>query len=301
MKKKFSKELIIGFTVLLSLLILFFGIDYLKGINVFKAANYYYVSYTDVNGLTISSPVTANGFKVGLVRDMKYEYDNPGHILVELSLDKELKVPVNTKAVLSTDMLGTASIQLVMPDGGNGDTHAVGDKIIGEVAVGLMDNVANDVLPSVTTLSAKVDSMLTSLTILVSDPALLKSIQRLDNITANLEATTAQLAKTMNSMPKVMANATEITDNLNAISDNLNKLSAELNEMPLDSTMQNIYATTKNINELTTKINGKDSSLGLLLNDTGLYNNMNNAVGSLDSLLIDVKKNPKRYISIKLL
>ena len=84
MKKKFSKEVVIGATVVLAMLILFFGIEYLKGINVFKAANYYYVSYTNVTGLTVSSPVNVNGFKVGLVRDIKYEYDNPGHVLVEL-------------------------------------------------------------------------------------------------------------------------------------------------------------------------------------------------------------------------
>lgn len=91
--KRYSRELIIGMSVLVALLVLFFGIDYLKGINVFKAANYYYVSYTNVNGLTVSSPVTINGFKVGQVRDINYEYDNPGHVLVELSLDKKLKVP----------------------------------------------------------------------------------------------------------------------------------------------------------------------------------------------------------------
>lgn len=101
MKKFFSKELTIGLCVVLALLILFFGIDYLKGINVFKASNYYYVSYTNVNGLAVSSPVTASGFKVGLVREIRYEYDNPGHVLVEISLDKALKIPSGTKAELS--------------------------------------------------------------------------------------------------------------------------------------------------------------------------------------------------------
>ena len=80
MKKFFSREIIIGLSVLLSLLILFFGIDYLKGINVFKAANYYYASFTNVAGLAQSAPVTVNGFKVGLVREINYEYDNPGHV-----------------------------------------------------------------------------------------------------------------------------------------------------------------------------------------------------------------------------
>ena len=98
--KRYSKELIIGLSVLIAALVLVFGIDYLKGINVFKAANYYYVSYENVNGLTVSSPVTINGYKVGQVRDIAYEYDNPGHVLVEISLDKQPKVPSGSKAVI---------------------------------------------------------------------------------------------------------------------------------------------------------------------------------------------------------
>ncbi|MDE6174658.1 MAG: MlaD family protein, partial [Duncaniella sp.] len=117
MKKIRTKEFIIGGSVLLSLLILFFGIDYLKGINIFKSANYYYASYTNVTGLAQSAPVTLNGFKVGLVREISYEYDNPGHVLVELSLDKQLKLPVGTKAAIVTDMLGTSSVELRMAAG----------------------------------------------------------------------------------------------------------------------------------------------------------------------------------------
>ena len=105
MKKLFSKEAIIGLTVLISLLIVFFGIDYLKGVNIFHPENYYYVSYTNVDGLAESAPVTVNGFKVGIVREIQYEYDNPGHVRVELSLDKSLKVPRGSKAVLVTSML----------------------------------------------------------------------------------------------------------------------------------------------------------------------------------------------------
>ena len=300
MKKLFTKELTIGLCVILALLILFFGIDYLKGINVFKAANYYYVSYTNVNGLAISAPVTANGYKVGQVREIAYEYDNPGHVKVEVSLDKALRIPQGTKAMLVTDLLGTASIALNMPDS-TPDYHNVGDKLIGEVATGMMDNVANDVLPAVTSLVPKIDSLLTSITALMADPALTSSIRRLDNITANLESTTSQLSKSMASMPAVMNSAKGVAGNLDSISSDLKVLSAELREMPLDSTMQNVYATTASLRNMLETLKSKDSSLGLLMNDPGLYNNLNNAVGSLDSLLIDVKKNPKRYISIKLL
>ena len=117
MKTLFRKELMIGLTVLVMLLILFFGIDYLKGINVFHPANYYYATYENVEGLAQSAPVTVNGYKVGLVREIEYEFDNPGHIRVELSLDKQLKVPRGSRAVLTTDMLGTSTIALELASG----------------------------------------------------------------------------------------------------------------------------------------------------------------------------------------
>ena len=295
MKKKFSKEVIIGITVLASLLILFFGIDYLKGINVFKAANYYYVSYTNVSGLTVSSPVTVNGFKVGLVRDIQYEYDNPGHVLVELSLDKQLKVPHGTEALITTDMLGTATVVLNMND--TTSFHNVGDKLIGKTPAGLMDNISSQLMP----IMPKIDSLLTAVNTLASDPALLNSVRRLDNITANLETSSALLSKMMNNMSPTLNNVEQISSNLNNITKDLNAVTAELKEMPIDETMNNVYTTTENVKVLTNKLNSPNSSLGLLLNDDALYKNMNSTMSNLDSLFIDIKKNPKRYISIKLL
>ncbi|MDE5821118.1 MAG: MlaD family protein [Paramuribaculum sp.] len=306
MKKTFSKELLIGLCVLATLLILFFGIDYLKGINVFKAANYYYASYTDVAGLAQSAPVTVNGYKVGLVREIEYEYDNPGHVKVELSLDRKLKVPTGTEAVLITDMLGTSSIELKMASGK--EYHAVGDKLIGVNSKGLMDNVSNEILPAVGNMVPKIDSLLTAVTALVTDPAMTSSVKRLDNIMANLETSTRQLSAVMASVPNIagdakvtMGNVREISQNLTGLSADLSAAAAELKKMPLDSTLNNVYRITANLEYITRQLNSKNSSAGLLLTDPTLYNNLVNATASVDSLLIDIKKNPKRYISIKLL
>lgn len=127
---KYSRELIIGVSVLVAGILLIFGINYLKGINLFKASNYYYSSYTNVAGLAVSAPVTLYGLKVGEVRDVAYEYDNPGHVLVEISLDKHIKVPQGSKAVIESSILGTASVVLHFSD--NTASHQVGDRLIGE-------------------------------------------------------------------------------------------------------------------------------------------------------------------------
>lgn len=306
MKTKYSKELMIGLTVLITLLIIFFGIDYLKGVNVFKAANYYYASYTNVAGLAQSAPVTVNGYKVGLVREIQYEYDNPGHVKVELSLDRKLKVPAGSKAVLVTDMLGTSSIELQMSD--SKDFHNVGDKLTGVNATGLMDNVTKDIMPALSSMVPKIDSLLTAVTALVTDPSTVNAVKRLDNVMANLETSTRQLSVVMAQTPAIagdakvtMTNVKEISRNLTSISNDLAAATAELKKMPLDSTLTNIHNITASLDGVTRKLNSKESSLGLLINDPTVYNNLAGATASLDSLLQDIKKNPKRYISIKLL
>lgn len=296
---KIRKEITIGICVIIALCVLFFGIDFLKGINVFKPANYYTASYTNVNGLAVSAPVTINGYKIGLVRSIDYEYDNPGHVAVEFSLDKELKLPKGSKAVIVCDMLGTATVQLQLSD--NAEFYNVGDKIESETASGLMDGLSTDIMPGVANIFPKVDSLLTSINKLASDPAIAASVKRLDAITANLEATMTALNKSVKALPSVMGNVEATTQNVSTITGNLAYVSEELKTVPLDSCMVSIQQTANNLRQLTEELNNPNSSLGLLMNDPALYNNLNNTVKSLDSLFIDIKKNPKRYINIKLL
>lgn len=302
MKKMLRKELLIGLTVLITLAILFFGIDFLKGINIFHPANYYYVTYTNVEGLTQSAPVTVNGFKVGLVREISYEYDNPGHVRVELSLDKELKVPRGSKAVLTTDMLGTASIELHMAP--TDEFHAVGERLLGENSPSMLSKVG----PAIDTLVPRIDSLLQAVTALASDPALTTSIHTLDRVMKNLETSTITLNHTLAPTPAITNNAalamTDVKDiaaNLNRISSDLAVVSNTLKEAPLDSTIRNFEAISVNLLALSKQLNNPNSSLGMLMNDPGLYNNLNAASAHIDSILVDLKRQPKRYIpSIKI-
>lgn len=303
--KRLPKTFVIGLCVIIALLVVIFGINYLKGINMFKAANYYYASYTNVAGLTQSAPVTINGYKVGLVRDIQYQYDNPGHIRVELSLDKALKLTKGTKAVLVTDMLGTSSIELVMGTGK--DFLEIGSELQGKGAPGLMENVTSDLLPGITAMLPKIDSLLTVLTAVAANPAIGTSIEHINGTMTNLETASAQLNTLMRSMPAIvndagvtMTNVRSMSGNLSTISNDLTSVSAQLKNIPLDQTMQNVMQASKSLNEILANLNNPNSSLGQLLNDKKLYDNLSNASASLDSLLIDVRKNPKRYISLKL-
>lgn len=296
---KIKKEITISICVIVALCLLFLGIDFLKGVNVFKPANYYMATYTNVNGLAVSAPVTLNGFKVGLVRSIEYQYDNPGHVAVELSLDKELKLPIGSKAVIVCDMLGTATVQLELTE--NEEFYPVGSEVESETASGLMDTVSKDLMPNIAEIFPKVDSLLTSINKLVSDSAVIASVKRLDAITANLESTTNSLNKSVKSLPVLMSGVNSTVDNVNRLTGNLAEVSEDLKSCPLDSTLQNIQQTTENLRMLTQELNNPNSTLGLLMKDPELYNNLNNTVKSLDSLFVDIKKSPKRYINIKLL
>ncbi len=156
-------------------------------------------------------------------------------------------------------------------------------------------------MPNISAIFPKIDSLLTSLNRVVADPALTASVKRLDDITLNLEQTMRQLNSATKTLPPVMADVNGVTSNLKTVSADLADFSAQLKQMPIDSTMNNILVLSGNLKALSATLNDPQSSLGMLTHDSALYDNLNNCAASLDSLLIDVKRNPKRYISIKLL
>ena len=300
MKSFFTKNVLMALTVKVSLCLLYLGIEYLKGINLFKPANFYYAKFEKVEGLTVSAPVTVNGFQVGQVREINYDYaDN--QITVLMSLDKELRVPRGSQVSLSSDILGTAALTLNLAK--NDSYYNVGDEIPTAVKAGLMDKVGDDVMPQVVAMLPKVDSILSNVNGVLSNPAINTSVSRLDGITAELARSSQQLTLLMNSLnrsvPGIMGDVKGVTGNLYTASGDIKHLSANVRNMPLDSTIKSLNATVANLQALSAKLNNKESSLGLLLNDKALYNNANSSVMSLDSLLKDVKKNPKRYVTIK--
>ena len=298
MKQIFRKEVMIGLLVIVALVLLYFGINFLKGVNIFKAANYYYASYNNVEGLAVSAPVTLNGYKIGLVRSINYDYDRPGNVVVEMSVDKSLRLPKGSTASLGSDLLGTASIALKLGNPAEG-MYAVGDTIPGKLNAGMMAALSENLLPAVKAIIPKDDTLLTSLNTLVADPALATSLKRLDGITAELNATLRSLNVATSQLGPVVTNVKNITSNVDTITGDLTVMTGRLREAPIDSIADNIQATLANLNELTAQLNNRDSSVGKLLNDPALYDNLNATVASLDSLFVDIKRNPKRYISIK--
>ena len=298
MKKIFTREILIGLILVVSLSILFVGIDFLKGINVFKSSNLYYVAFKDVSGLAEAAPVTLNGMKVGQVTGMEYDYEHPGNVLVEVNLDSSVKLTKGTKVTKAVSLLGTGALAIEMAPG-NSYVEA-GSEMEGESQKDMMADISTEVLPQVVEMLPKLNSILAHVDSLAANPALQKTVTRLDAISANIELLTARLAATSQRIDPMVSNVNGLTKDLTAISADLKQLSAELKELPLSETMDNVKSTTANLKTFTGKLNGTDSSLGLLLNDRGLYDHIDSTVNSLDSLLIDLKAHPKKYVNFKL-
>ncbi len=300
MKKIFNREFVIGLSVIVAIVILIFGIDFLKGINLFRPAHYYIAYYDNVDELTVSSPVLINGYKVGQVREVNFNYTKPGKVEVVMALDKNLNLPEGTRADIGTTLLSGARIELSMGKGPG--LLPSGSELQTGVKEGLMSSVQDGLMPAITGILPKVDSLLYNLNLLVADPALSATIGRLDGISANLLSTTQGLNSTMNNqVPRIANNTVKLTQSLDTIVGNLGQLSNQLKALPIDATMDNVNNLTSNLAQFSKQLNDKNSTLGLLTSDPALYNQLNRVSADIDSLLVDIKKNPKRYISIKLL
>lgn len=300
MKKIFNREFVIGLSVIMAILILVFGIDYLKGINLFRPSHYYTAYYDNVDELSVSSPVLINGYKVGQVRELNFDYKRPGKIEVVLALDKNLELPEGTRAEIGTTLLSGARIELAVGKGPK--SIPFGSELPTGSKAGLMTAVQDGLMPAITSILPKVDSLLYNLNQIAGNPAIGQSINRLDGITADLLATTGGLNTMMNKqVPAIAGNAARATQGIDTIVNNLGLLSYQLKSLPLNTTVDNVNQLTANLSDFSKQLTDKNSTLGLLTSDPELYNRLNQVSADIDSLIVDIKKNPKRYISIKLL
>lgn len=289
--KYFTKEVKIGLTGVVALVVLFIGINFLKGINLFKASNTYYIEFADIKGLAKSSPVFSNGFRIGTVNDIIYNYQDPGKLLIQISVNENMRIPKGSTARLDVAVLGGCDLHLDLSK--NTEFHQVGDTIKGDDKKGLMDK-AGDMVPQMEQIIGKVDTLLTTLNALIANPNLTGILNDTKGITANLNETSVQLNDLMkNDLP-------QLTDKLNTVGSNVVTLTNNLNQIDLQAAMSKVDTTLNYIQLMSEKMNRKDNSLGLLLNDSSLYNNLSQTAGSANNLLIDLKENPKRYVHFSL-
>lgn len=294
-----TKEVKIGLTAVVATVLVFIGINFLKGINVFEATNTYYVQFKNIGGLSVSNPVYANGFPVGIVRTIDYDYSRTDRVIVGIELEDEMKVPVGTRAELEAELMGGVKMTLIL---GNNPLQFVEqfDTIQGGMHVGSL-NKLEAMIPAFESIVPKMDSILDNVNRLLADSALMQTLHNTAVMTKELAETSRQLNRMMKK------DIPHLTANLSQISDNVNKITSEVAAVDLAEMMRGVNATLEQVrgfsermNKITAsldmKMNSKDNTLGLLLNDRSVYDRLESTIGHADSLMIDLKAHPKRYV-----
>lgn len=289
--KYFTKEVKIAIVAIVGLVVLFLGMNFLKGLDLFSTDNRYYISFRDISGLSSSCPIYADGYKVGVVRGIVYDYTQSKDIIVEADINKDMRIPKGSSAEIVSDLMGNVKVNLLLASNPRERVNP-GETIVGGINDGAMGQM-KDLIPVVQDMLPKLDSILASVNLLLQDPAIANSLHNVETVTGNLTVSTRRLNTllgTLNSrMPGLLAKADGVMDNAQVVTSNLSKVDVE-------GTMSKVNATLDNVQAFTDQLNNNTGSLGLLMRDPNLYYNLNATVKSADSLLIDLKSHPKRYV-----
>jgi phospholipid/cholesterol/gamma-HCH transport system substrate-binding protein len=303
---KISNETKIGALTAISITILILGYSFLRGNDVFSSANKFYAIYRSVEGLTISKPVLVNGFQIGRVSKMELHAD--GRTTVEFKVDKQYNIPDNTLAKLqSTDLLGSKAIVFEL---GNSIKYAADQDTLRADIQGSLAESLQPIQKKAEVLITKVDSALGAINKIMnpkfqanvdrSFASIANSLQTLEGTTKKIDAIVGAQSGHINS---IMANADIASSNLKnstasltGISTNFERVSTDLANSNIKGTLDNANKAVADLQATMAKINSTQGSLGLLLNDTKMYDNLNSASGNLNNLFLDIKAHPSRYV-----
>ena len=296
--KFFTKEVRIALVAIAGIVLLYFGLNFLKGRAVFSNRNIYFARFSNISGLSASNPIYADGYQVGTVRSINYNYDQSGIVLVQFEVDNNLRIPKGSSAEIVSDLMGNVKMNLLLANNPR-ERVEVGDTIQGGLNGGMMETVGQ-LVPAVEKMLPKLDSILMNVNALLADPALRQTLHNTQATTANLTTSTRELntllATLNHRVPGMMNKADNALTEAGRTLHNTTKLTDNLAAVDVAGTMAKVDKTLANVQQFTNRLNNNNGSLGLLMNDPSMYNNMNSTMRSADSLLIDLKLHPKRYV-----
>ena len=307
-----SKEVKVGLIITSAIIAAIWGINFLKGRDIFSRTKEYKVIYEQVNGLAKSNIIKLNGFKIGQVEKIVFLPDNTGKILVTLSVNSSVFISEDAKAIIANaDFLGTKEIQIVL--GSSKMAAKDGAELKGEMQVGLMEAIGNQAGP----VKDKFENLLLSMDTLAKNlnaalntenkrnlssglASLSATLKHFEHISASLDEMSTgrngSINATMDNLSSISRNLKENNDKIDNIVENISSVSDSLAAANLKSAIDNLNKNMAEFAVILQKINNGEGSLGALLKDDKLYTNLNNSAAHLDSLLIDVKANPKHYV-----
>jgi len=304
------KSVKVGVLSLLAIFLLYFGINFLKGINVMNNGRVFYAYYDNVSGLTEGNSVTVKGYKIGTITKINFDLEKENLLKVTLHLENGINIPLNTIAkIISTDLMGTKGISLSL-----GDTSVMsvsGSELASSIESSLQDEVNAQILPlknKTEQLIGSIDSVMIVITSVLNKDAresLTKSLVSLDHTFSTLSETMLVVDKMVNENEKnistIMTNFTSISSNLNASNEEIKNIISNFSSISDSLAKADILSTLSSIDKITSKINNSEGSLGQLVNDKELYNNLKDASQELDELIADMKLHPERYLTFSIL
>lgn len=298
MKKFFIKrEFRVGLMTIIAIFVLYFGLNFLKGVDIFTPINYYYANYDSVDGLVPSSPVFIKGFKVGQVEEVKYDFSKKSAFVIKVSVSDDILIPKNAIIELFDDgLMGGKAIQFLYEPQltSKNNCYQSGDTLQSQMGSGLITQLTAELMPKITSISIQADSLLISLRAMIEGEAVNNSLSSIERTTADLAITSSKLKQLMShDFPKVM-------DDVSVISSDFKQISGNLKKIDFAATFASIDHSISNLNLISNKMNSNEGTIGLLINDKTLYNTLNSTTAEAGELLIDLKQNPKRYVHFSL-
>jgi len=309
---KYSKYVKLGFLIVISLAILFWGLNYLKGNDIFKQNKNYFVVYERIDGLLESNKVTMNGYQIGQVKNIIFAPNKSGNLIVNLVIDASFEIPVNSLAqIVSSDIMGTRSVRMILSD--ENTFYQSNDTIPGAIESDLKEQVSLQVLPiknKAEQLLSTIDSAITVLTVIFNEDArenLSESFENINKTVENAQSITSDLQQIVSAekgnIQQILVNIEDITSFLSSNTKelektikNLSSFSDTLSQISVSPIITNIADASNQILSLLEKINSDKNTAGLLLNDDELYLTVTALSQNLSFLINDIQSNPKRYL-----
>lgn len=293
-----KKVTFIGLWIFLAIVAAYFGISYLKGLDIFSDSYKYYVKFGNISALTVASPVMINGFKVGTVSDMEFDASNGGSTLVELNVKKKYKLPKNSDAIIKPGLISGAEVAIQL---GSSDIYLQkGDTLFSsKPAPDYIEMLNNEVIPAIKHLLPKADSILSAWNRISNDPSIPATLKE-----ANRAATEARIAMAniSGSSEKIRQfsekDIPELSAHLKKFADNVAAASSSLDSTQLANILANLEKSSFQLKELSKRLTDPDNSVGKLFTDKDLYQRVDSLLTTTEALIEDIKAHPKRYLKI---
>ncbi len=276
-----------------------FSYNYLKGINLFEKTRTFKVVYSKVDGLASSNPVTLNGYTIGKVQKINFNPNNTKELIVDIVIENDVQFSKSSKAELyETGLIGGKAIAII-PDYDNNIMANSGDYLVGTVKPGLTDLV-NQIMPQI---QLQLEEVMQNAKVVLSNintlfdeetkESLKSSIDQFSSLTNSLSETSENINKLIKDNSTSIAST---VDNLNKTSIKMNDISTSISEVNLNLILTNLDSTVSNLNNLTNQMSKGEGTMGRLIYDAKLFENLDNATKNLEVLIEDIKSNPKRYV-----